>query len=116
MATLKIPRGTTYAIDVVYKKNGVAATLVGATIRFTVKAEEWDTDADDDPSGLIRKNVTSHTDAANGLSTITLTDTDTYLDPDTYHYDIKVEEVDGDIYKLDEGTVVIDGSPTNRTS
>lgn len=40
MAQLKINRGTTYTINFAYQRNGTAATLVGATVRFTMKTEE----------------------------------------------------------------------------
>jgi len=41
MANLKINRGTTYSITLNYQKNGVATTLVGATVRFTIKGAEF---------------------------------------------------------------------------
>lgn len=112
MATLKVNRGTTYAIGINYKKNGVPATLVGATVRFTVKSAEFD-DNMTDSDALILKNVT--TGNADGEATITIDPADTAsLTPDKYYYDIKVEEVSGNIYKIDEGRLQLDGSPTNR--
>jgi len=112
---IKLPRGTTYNYKVVYKKNGIAATLVGATIFFTAKAVEFDNDLTD-ASAVILKTITTHTDAVNGLSTVILTPSDSLnLSPTIeYSYDCKVKEAGGDIYKLDEGKLVIDGSPTNR--
>ena len=40
------------------------------------------------------------------------------LEPGTYHYDIKVDEQSNGqyVYKIDEGKVKLDGSPTNRLS
>lgn len=112
MATLKIDRGTTYTIGIIYKKDGVPATLVGATVRFTVKTTEFDDDTVD-ADALIKKDVTSGD--VNGNATITLAPADTAtVAPGKYFYDIKVEEADGDIYKIDEGKVTLDGSPTNR--
>lgn len=115
MANLKINRGTSYSITYNHKVDGVATTLVGATVRFTLKSSEWDTDADDSDA-LVTKNVTNGT--SGGVATITLTPTNTYQTPGKYYYDIKVDVAsDGvTIYKMDEGTVTIDGSPTNRTS
>jgi hypothetical protein len=116
MGKFTVDRGTTFTIDIVYKKNGVAATLVGATIRFTVKTVEYDTNVTDS-TAVITKNVTSHTDAPNGLSLITLNPADTAtLTPGKYNYDIKVAEAGGAVYKIDEGTIKLDGSPTNRLS
>ncbi len=115
MAKLKINRGTTYSITYNHLVNGVATTLVGATVRFTMKSVEFDTNATD-TTALVTKNVTTGT--AGGVATITLTPTDTYQTPGTYFYDIKVD-VNSDgvtIYKMDEGKIVLDGSPTNRVS
>jgi hypothetical protein len=114
MATLKINRGTTYSIAVNYQRNGVAATLVGATVRFTMKGAEYDTSTDDSTASLL-KNVTNGT--SDGVATITIDPADTAtLTPTNYFYDIKVEDADGNIYKIDEGKVKLDGSPTNRLS
>lgn len=114
MGKLTMDRGTTFTIDIVYKKNGVAASLVGATIRFTVKPVEFDSSTTD-ATAVITKNVTSHVDATNGLSLITINPADTAtLEPGKYNYDIKVAESGGTVYKIDEGTLKLDGSPTNR--
>lgn len=111
---LNVDRGTTYTINVVYQENGAAASIVGATIRFTVKSSEYDTD-DTDTTAPLKKNVTSHTDAANGLSAITINPSDTQdIVPGKYFYDIKVQLASGVVHKIDEGKFILDGSPTNR--
>lgn len=112
MANLKINRGTTYVITFNYQKDGVAETLVGATVRFTVKTAEYSTDATDSDATIV-KNITTGDSA--GVATITIDPADTAtLTPGKYYYDIKVEEAGGDIYKTDEGTIKLDASPTNR--
>jgi hypothetical protein len=96
----------------------VAASIAGSTILFTVKSVESDDDTTDS-SALIAKNVTSHTDAANGISTITLLPADTRsLDPGNYYYSIKIDKASDDVtvYELDEGRFVLDGDPTNRAA
>lgn len=113
-SSLKITRGTTYTIGFSYQRNGVAASLVGATLRFTVKASEYDSDITD-ATAVISKNVTSGTAGGNATITINPSDTAT-LAPGKYYYDIKVQEAGGAIYKCVEGTITIDGSPTNRVS
>lgn len=116
MARLTINRGTTYAITFNYLVDGVATTLVGATVRFTMKDVEYDSDTDDSTASVL-KNVTSGD--SNGLATITLNPSDTAtLTPGKYYYDIKVDVAsDGvTVYKMDEGTITLDGSPTNRLS
>lgn len=114
---LKIDRGTRYVITFNYERDGAAADLTGATVRFTVKSVESDTSSDDS-TALIKKDVTSHTDPTAGQTEISLSPTDTQVDPGDYYYDIKVDEdSDGlNVYKAAEGRVIIDGSPTNRTS
>lgn len=114
MANLKINRGTTYTINFSYQRNGEAETLVGATVRFTAKSAEYDTDTDDSDASIV-KNVSSGNSDGEAIITIDPADTAT-LTPGTYYYDIKVEEAGGEIYKVDEGKIKLDGSPTNRLS
>lgn len=112
MATLKINRGTTFVIGVSYMKDGVPATLVGSTVRFTMKSSEF-TDVWADTDAAVQFDQTDGT--VDGSVTFKLDPEDTAeLEPGKYYYDIKVQEPGGDIYKLDEGTVKLDGSPTNR--
>lgn len=114
MAQLKINRGTTYTINFTYLRNGVATSLVGATVRFTIKSSEYDSSTDDS-TAVVLKNIT--TGNSSGEATITLDPADTStLTPGKYFYDIKVKESGGSVYKTDEGTVKLDGSPTNRLS
>lgn len=114
MAQLKINRGTTYTRSGTVSIDGSAADLTGATVRFTMKSTEYDTDIDDSDAS-VSKDVTDGT--AEGAYEITIDPADTAeLTPQKYYYDIKVEFADGRIFKLDEGTVKLDGSPTNRLS
>lgn len=115
MANLKINRGTTFIISIIYKKNGVAASLVGATVRFTAKTTEYDSDLTD-AGAVIAKNVATGDAEGNAEIVIEPADTAT-LDPNAeYFYDIKVQDADGSIYKIDEGKIKLDGSPTNRSA
>lgn len=115
MAKLTIFRGRSY--DMTYNhtdSTGAAVSLVGCTVYFTVKAAEYDDDASD-TDALIQKTVVSHTDAAGGVTGWTLDDSDTYVEPGKYFFDIIVEDADG----LSEppslyGDFVIKGTPTNR--
>lgn len=115
MASLKITRGTRYDRTLsAYQKNGVVTSLVGATVRFTMKKTEFDTD-DTDTTAVVKKNITNGT--ALGVAIITLLPADTQdLAPGKYYYDIKVDEQTNGlfVYKVDEGTITLDGSPTNR--
>lgn len=112
MARLKINRGTTYTRTLNYKVDGVATTLVGATVRFTMKSSEYDTDTTD-ATAAVSKDVTDGD--SNGVANIVLAPADTAtLEPGDYFYDIKVEDAGLNVYKVDEGTITLDGSPTNR--
>lgn len=112
--TRKLPRGTSYRFNIEYTRDGAPRTLVGATIRFTIKPVRFDDDTDDS-SATFTKNVTSHDDAAGGLSHVSIVPTDTAtFAPDAYFYDIKVQEAGGDVFLLEEGEMLITGSPTNR--
>jgi len=112
MATLNINRGTTYTIKFQYRRNGENRTLVGATVRFTMKSTEFD-DNMTDATALVLKNITDGDE--NGQADIAILPADTKsITPRTYFYDIKVQESGGEIYKVDEGRIKLDGSPTNR--
>lgn len=117
MATLKIDRGTSYTRTLnPYKIDGVVTSLVGATVRFTMKATEYSATTDDSDA-LVKKNVTNGT--ADGVAVITLAPADTAtIEPGKYFYDIKVDRYsDGTvIHKVDEGKIQLDGSPSNRLS
>lgn len=116
MADLAINRGTTYSRTIEYSVDGVPTTLVGATVRFTMKSSEFDDDPTDAAAEIV-KNVTSGN--AQGIAVITINPSDTAtVEPGDYFYDIKVDVHSNGvtIYKIDEGTITLDGSPTNRLS
>lgn len=116
MRTLRINRGTTFNITVEYLTDGAPTTLVGATLYFTMKEVEYDGDTAD-TTAIVQKQVTSHTNAAGGISRIVINPTDTAsLIPDTYYCDIKVKNASLEVYKLFEGLIKLDGSPTNRSA
>ena len=113
MAKLKFDRGTTVTLDVEYtNEDGTARSLSGGTVRFTMKTVEHD-DSTSDATASVVKNVTDGT--VDGLAEIELVPADTAtLTPGKYYYDVKVQEPTGEIHKIDEGTITLDGSPTNR--
>lgn len=116
MATIKIDRGTSYAIGVVYTVNGVPTDITGSTVRFTMKDAEYDTDSDDSDATL-KYDITNHSDPIAGESQIEFAPADTAeLTPGTYYYDVKIELASGIIRKISEGKIKLDGSPTNRLS
>jgi hypothetical protein len=89
--------------------------LTGATIYFTAKSVV-DDDATDS-AAVIKKDVTSHTDATAGQTTIALTSTDTNsVDPGIYGYDIQLKNSDDAISTLEVGQLKVLGDYTRRTS
>lgn len=92
-AKIEVYRGTAY--PVIYNhvdSSGAAVALTNKTLYFTVKADKYDTSADDS-TALIQKTVTSHTNAAGGTSGFTLTDVDTYIEPGKYYFTFLVEDM-----------------------
>lgn len=116
MAKLKIERGTTYQRSGTYSLDGVLQSLIGATVRFTMKDAVYDDDTAD-ADALLKKNVTNGDAEGNFVIALAPSDTAT-IEPGNYFYDIKVDvNSDGSIvYPLDDGTIVLEGSPTNRLS
>ncbi len=117
---LVVDRGTTFLLTYNYQRNGVAATLVGATVFFTVKSAEYDADTLDS-TALLKKTKTTYAlagdNAAGGVAVIQLDPADTAtVVPSTYFYDCKVKDASGNIYQIDEGRFVLDGTTTNRIS
>lgn len=113
MAKLKINRGTTFIYGVHVTKDGQPVSLVDATLRFTIKDKEYD-DSVDDATALLSKNLTGIT--SDYAEFIILPNDTKALEPGRYFYDAKVDLYsDGkEVYKIDEGTIILDGSPTNR--
>lgn len=120
MANLKVNRGTTYIIHYQHQHDSVTAALTGCTVYFTLKSAEYDTDADDSDALVAKTLIQANGDIPDHLVgavdiEVLPGDTDT-LTPGKYHYDIKVKESDNRVYKVDEGTIKLDGSPTNRSA
>lgn len=112
MGKITYDRGTTYTLTHIYQKNGVNSSD-GVTLFFTVKSVDNDTDATDS-TAILQKNV-SMSGATNTI-TILPTDIPVTQEEGKYFYDLKVKESETVTYKVDEGTFVLNASPTNRNS
>lgn len=114
MAKLEIDRGTTYTRSGTVRIDGVLVDLTNATVRFTVKSTQYSADLTDSDA-VISKNITDGTALGEYQITIAPADTQELL-PGKYFYSIKVDLAsDGvTVYELDEGTIKLDGDPTNR--
>jgi hypothetical protein len=86
--------------------------LTGATVYFTVKPA-YDSDQAD-TAAIIKKDITSHTSPTAGLTTITLTPTDTAVTPGKYGYDIKLKKASGEQSTVTVGQAIIKDAYTLR--
>lgn len=113
MADLSFPRGTTYRLGVTVKENEIPIDLTSSSVRFTLKKDEYDQDIDDN-SAILTKDDSGSPD---GVVNIKILPADTAMvEPGVYYYDIKVEKGDDnqEIYLIDQGTITLTGTPTNR--
>lgn len=113
MNNLQIIRGDDVSISVTFTdSNGDPVDITGATVFFTAKSDIHDADAD----AVISKEVTSHDDAANGQTTISIADTDTDGLDGIYKYDIQLKDSSGSISSSIAGDLEILLDVTQRTS
>jgi hypothetical protein len=89
------------ALNLAFKESdGSPYDLTGAEVSFRVKRKIGDSDSD----SVITKIVTSHTNAAAGLTTIDLSATDTNLALGFYTYDIRILTADSNRNSTDQAT------------
>jgi hypothetical protein len=89
-------RGDSGRLDVTVKEaDGTAFDLTGATLFLTVKNALTDADS----AAVIRKEVTSHDNAAGGLSHFDLLTSDNAT-AGTRYYDVQLKTSDAKIYTL----------------
>jgi hypothetical protein len=88
MSTMTIKKGIPYSAVLTMTSNGVAYPLTGLTVFFTVKKTN-DVTADD-LGALITKNITVHTDAINGITTLILSEVQTNIAVGDYKADFKI--------------------------
>lgn len=100
---LEIERKTTKTFELKIKKNKVANDITGWTIYFTVKENMNDTDT----NAKIDKTITSHSDAVNGITEVTLSSSDTDLTPKNYYYSMDFKDAEGNIGILLQGRLKI---------
>lgn len=105
---LTVYRGTTYDMSYVHP-----VAMTGGTVYFTVKPEEYDTDADDSDA-TPKKTITSFTES-NTKASWTLTEADLYIEPGDYFYDIIYQDVAGaSSPPIFQGKFKVLPHPTNR--
>jgi len=106
MATTKLNnfyRGDTRDFAMTFTSNDVAYNITGAKVYFTLKKSKNDTDA----QAVLQKTVTSHTDPTAGKTTLSLSKTDTNIQPGRYFYDFQVITSGGGVYTFLSGDVEV---------
>lgn len=96
MADLDAVRGDTNEYEVAVTRDAAVLDLQGATLKFTVKRDLGDADADAVFQKAIGTGITV-TDAPNGACTLTIdpADTSALPAPRAFHYDLELTESDG---------------------
>jgi hypothetical protein len=113
MTALSINRKNTKAYNLTITENDEVKDITGYTVKFTVKKNTNDLD-NDDVGAIISKTVTTHTDPSQGLTLISLTTSDTNVNPSTYFYDIKLRDPTGAWVKsTNADKFIVNGVVTN---
>lgn len=108
MARLTLYRGATYSEPL-----SLGMDLTAAIVFFTVKPD-FDEDVTD-TAAIISKDITTHVDAVNGLTTLTLTSADTDKPAGDYVCDIHVKKADGTVIVYKPETFTIKPTVTLRS-
>lgn len=85
------------------KEEGSTIDLTGCTLYFTVKTKKTDTDI----TALIAKTITSHTEATSGITTVSLSTTDTDKTIGTYYVGIEYKDADNKNHLIAEGLFTV---------
>jgi hypothetical protein len=108
-----IIRGDDVTIPVTFSDDaGQAINITGATVFFTVKSDLSDTDDD----AVIAKTITTHSNASQGQTTITLTANDTLIDAGKYYWDLQIKDSAGKITSTLADTLEVKLDVTRRTA
>ena len=112
---LSVDRGRSKDYRLTFKdSSGNAINITGYTVFMTVKLN-FDTD-ETDSQAIISKTVTSHTDPTNGITTISLSDSDTTIDVKDYYYDMTFKDTSDKIHSIQEGKFEVSNAVTNRSA
>jgi hypothetical protein len=108
--TITINRQDTYVRTVNLKdENGTFIDATGWEISFTVRTSIAATSVEDDTGAIISKVIPGE---ASGIQTLTLTSTDTDIDPASYIYDFQVKKADDTISSSTRALFVVNGDVT----
>jgi hypothetical protein len=110
---LTITRGDTkiYTLRFV-NKNNQPIDITGWKIYFTVKSDLCKPDDD----AVIKKDIVVHTNPLNGETQISLSSTDTSVDPGNYLYDIQIKTATDEVYTICQNGLTIAQDVTQRSN
>jgi len=92
--------------------SGSAVDITGWTIFFTAKTNKTDTD----DNAIIKKEVSTHTNPTQGISSLTLTNSDTNVTAKTYWYDIQAVDGSNNVHTFGVGQFEVKQDVTTRVS
>ena len=87
---LTIEKGSTKNYELQFTSDGASQSIEDWTVYFTLKEDMEDADS----SALIKKTITSHSDASGGITLVELSKTDTNLTPGTYYFSFDYKDDD----------------------
>lgn len=115
MSAITIQKGNPY-VDTITIKNadGTAYNLTGLKVLFTVKTKQ--DFLDDDSEALITQDITVHTNAAGGITTLSLSASQTNIGKGFYKADIRIYSSGGTQLNSDTFDCVVKDIVTKRTA
>lgn len=98
-------KGDTKSWVLTFTRNGSAINLTGGKVYMTIKTKKSDADA----NATLQVTVTSHTTPASGITTVTLTSSQTnaFVAETTYYYDFRLIESGGTVTTVPPGTFTV---------
>lgn len=113
MTTIKIKRGDSYIKPLnIVDCEGELIDASGWTIYFTVRSSIPPTSTDDDTDAVIAKTIAG---SATGQHTLTLTSSDTDIDPEEYVFEVQIKKADNTISSSETGAFVIQADITRSS-
>ena len=111
---LRIVRGDTIPFNLtITDTDDLPVNITGFTLFFTVKEDI----ADDDANAVVSISQTSHTDPANGLTSLVVPSATTeLLSAGEYYWDLQIKYADGSIQSSYPGVLTVVADVTQRTS
>ena len=111
--TITINRGDTYSRTINLKDSaGTLIDATGWTIYFTVRKNVTDSSVSTDTNSIIHNTIAGD---ASGIHTLTLSSTETNINPRSYYYDIQIKKSDDTISSSVAGSFVVNGDITRAS-